>query len=329
MPIANRPNAIDRALDPPLIARFGGELARLWPEGQGAGVRLGVAVSGGPDSLALLMFAAAALPGRVEAATVDHGLRAESAGEAALVARLCEELHVPHRTLTVVIEPGNLQDRARAARYVALGKWCAHRGLAALATGHQLDDQAETLVMRLNRGSGLAGLAGVRARGNVPGSDLPLLRPLLEWRRAELESVVATAGVETARDPSNKDPRFDRVRIRQALARSDWLSPVGAARSAAMLGEAEAYLASKLHETWRANVCREGDRYRFEPGVSDFEAGEIALRIIGALGGAPLRSEVAALVARLRRGENASLAGVLAQASGTAWAFEVEPPRST
>ncbi|HZU63565.1 MAG TPA: tRNA lysidine(34) synthetase TilS, partial [Novosphingobium sp.] len=158
------------------------ELARLWPEGARQG-RLGLAVSGGPDSLALLLLAHAAWPGRVAAATVDHGLRPESAGEAAEVARICAGLGVAHATLPVSIGPGNIQTEARTARYAALAQWMAAEGLAALATAHHADDQAETLLLRLNRASGVAGLAGVRARALVPGSRLLLLRPLLGWRR--------------------------------------------------------------------------------------------------------------------------------------------------
>ena len=152
-------------------------------------------MSGGPDSLALLLLAHAALPGRIEAATVDHQLRVGSAEEAADVARLCQSLAVPHAILAVDVAPGNLQSQARAARYAALAVWLTSRGLAALASGHHADDQAETLLARLNRASGVAGLAGVRARGLVPGTDIPLLRPLLGWRRAALADVVAVAGV--------------------------------------------------------------------------------------------------------------------------------------
>jgi tRNA(Ile)-lysidine synthase len=277
--------------------------------------------------MALLLLAAAALPGRVEAATVDHGLRAESAAEAASVAALCAELAVPHATLPVAVPAGNLQNRARAARYAALAAWCDARGLAALATGHQLDDQAETLVMRLNRGSGLAGLAGVRARGTVPLTLVPLLRPLLGWRRAELKALVAAAGVEPARDPSNEDARFDRARIRTALAEADWLDPIGLAQSAALLGEAEAYVAERIEAVRTQRGPRDGDSARFTPGPSDFEAGEVVRRIIAGFGREPARSDVAVLIARLRRGENASLGGVLARAVEGAWVFEFEPPR--
>ncbi len=310
-------------------ARFAADLARLWPEGEDGGERLGLAVSGGPDSMALLLLAAAALPGRVEAATVDHGLRAESAGEAAMVARVCAGLDVPHQTLTVTVAPGNLQHRARAARYAALAEWAASRGLSALATGHQLDDQAETLVMRLNRGSGLAGLAGVRARGVAPGSELALLRPLLGWSRAKLADIVAAAGLEAAQDASNVDERFDRVRIRKALGQANWLDAEGLARSAALLAEAEGFVNEAIAELWQARVRQSPEGWRFTPVASDFAATEIARRIIVELGGEARRSEAAELVTRLRRGENASLGGTLVRVRGEEWVFEKEPPRSS
>ncbi|MDE2302351.1 MAG: tRNA lysidine(34) synthetase TilS, partial [Sphingomonadales bacterium] len=155
---------------------------------------MAIAVSGGPDSLALLLLAAAARPGAVRAATVDHRLRAASAGEAAAVARVCAALAVPHQTLEIAVAAGNLQSEARRGRYAALAGWMNEQGIAALATGHHADDQAETLLMRLNRAGGCAGLAGVRARGRLPGSEgRLLLRPLLGWRRAELAALIAAA----------------------------------------------------------------------------------------------------------------------------------------
>ena len=285
-------------------------------------------MSGGPDSLALLLLAAAAMPGRVEAATVDHGLRLESAGEARLVEAACRGLGVPHHTLPVAVRAGNLQDRARAARYAALDAWCDRRDLPALATAHQLDDQAETLVMRLNRGSGLAGLAGIRARGAAPGSHRPLLRPLLGWRRSELEEVVSRCGFVPACDPSNVDDRFDRARIRKALADADWLDVEGLARSAALLGEAEEYVAAKLEEAWAIRVRRSAEGFQLAPDGSRFETLELARSIVSALGAEPSRSEVATLVARLRSGANASLGGVLARSDGRQWHFGREPKRS-
>lgn len=158
-------------------AAFAAEWQRLWP----AAERTGLAVSGGPDSLALLLLAEAVLGAdRFAVATVDHGLRAQSADEAAFVARLCAARGIAHHTLTLSLPSGPaVQERARDARYRALAGWCHEQGLAALVTAHHADDQAETLVMRMNRGAGLRGLAGIRSRAVVPGDSLPLLRPLL------------------------------------------------------------------------------------------------------------------------------------------------------
>lgn len=169
-------------------------------------------MSGGPDSLALLLLAEAVMPGKVEVATVDHGLRSASASEAAMVAELCAGHGIPHEILPVQVPQGNLQDMARLARYRALHAWATRRGLGAIATAHHADDQAETLIMRLNRASGIAGLAGVRLRTVVPGADMPLLRPLLGWRRADLGELVKAAGLDAVQDPSNEDLRFDRLK---------------------------------------------------------------------------------------------------------------------
>ena len=219
---------------------------------------MGLAVSGGPDSLALLLLANAAFAGQVEAATVDHGLRAENADEAAVVAHICREMGVEHRVLRVEVAAGNLQAEARIARYTALAGWLEERKLAALATAHHGDDQAETLLLRLNRGSGVAGLAGVRARGVVPGTAIPLLRPLLGWRRGELADIVAAAGLAPAQDPSNTDDRFDRARLRKVLARAGWLDIPALAASAAHLADADAALDWAARREWAETVSVEG-----------------------------------------------------------------------
>jgi tRNA(Ile)-lysidine synthase len=221
--------------------RFAAALNRLVPEGA-----LGVAVSGGPDSLALLWLVAAARPGRVRAATVDHGLRAESAGEAAVVADYCAQLGVPHDLLSVIVEPGaSLQAQAREARYAALGDWAGRHALAAVATGHHADDQAETLLMRLARGSGVGGLRGIREERPLAG-EVRLVRPLLGFRRAELEAVVEGAGWSAVDDPSNRDERHDRTRVRALLAANPWLDPERLARSAKALGDADDALRAQV-----------------------------------------------------------------------------------
>ncbi len=279
----------------------------------------------------MLLLAHAALPGRIEAATVDHGLRKESAAEAAMVARVCGGLGVPHAVLAVEVAAGNLQSEARDARYAALAGWLAARGLGALATAHHADDQAETLIARLGRSSGVAGLAGVRPRGAVPGSEIPLLRPLLGWRRSELAAVITAAGITAVDDPSNHDPRFDRVRLRQALAGVDWLDPAAIAQSAAHLADADAAIEFAVGRAW-AGVSDEGGSLRFRPGDLPVELRRrLAARMIAALAsegdGDGLRGrELDRLVSELDAGRSTTLRGVRAS-GGAEWLFFPAPPR--
>jgi tRNA(Ile)-lysidine synthase len=307
----------------PLIARFAGDLARLWPEGD----KLGLAVSGGPDSLALLLLAEAVMPGKVEVATVDHGLRPESTSEAAMVAELCAGHGIPHRMLRVKVGAGNLQDKARRARYAALAKWAKERGLPALATAHHADDQAETLLMRLNRGSGLAGLAGVRPRMTVPGTDIVLLRPLLGWRRAELGELVEAAHLAPVIDPSNEDDRFDRARIRKALREVDWLDVTAVSQSAAHLAEAETVLQWAAQREWKDRVTVGEGEIRYRPSAPQPIRLRVVMRAIGLLGGNPRGSSVGRLMMRLANRKDATLAGVVARVDGGEWTFRREPPR--
>lgn len=311
-------------MGPELTARFAADLAALWP----GGGKLGLAVSGGPDSLALLLLAHAALPAGVEAATVDHGLRAESAGEAGLVAEICAELDVPHATLTVTLEPGNLQAEARAARYAALAGWMEARGLAALATAHHADDQAETLMLRLNRGSGVAGLAGVRARGQVPGTRLPLLRPLLGWRRDELAAVIIENELEAVDDPSNREDRFDRARIRKALAHADWLDVPALAASAAHLADADAALDWAAAREWNEGVSKAPMGLNYRPQAPRAVALRVLARIVTELDGeAPRGSTVARLFESLIARQPMSIGGLVARASAEGWSFTRAPAR--
>jgi tRNA(Ile)-lysidine synthase len=288
--------------------------------------RLGLAVSGGPDSLALLLLAHAAFPGRVAAATVDHQLRPESAAEARFVGEICAGLAIPHAILAVHVDPGrsSRQRAAREARYHGLAGWCERAALPWLATGHHLDDQAETLVMRLLRGSGVGGLAGIRATGPLPGGAAKLIRPLLGWRRDVLAGIVAGAGLEPVCDPSNDDARYDRVRIRQLLAASAWLPPAALARSAAALAEAEAALDWASDRAWREQVAREGEGYSFAPaGLPP----EIIRRILHRmLGPGPRGDEVQRLMAMLDDGKTSCLAGFRCT-GGERWRLQPEPRR--
>lgn len=201
------------ALEP----RFAAALAAL-----SAPSRLLVAVSGGSDSMALLLLAAQWADARpyaqLWAATVDHGLRPESASEAAQVARFCAQRGLEHRVLTLpglAALPGNLPQNARQARYAALTACAVDVGAEAVLTAHTQTDQAETVLLHLARGSGIDGLAGIPARRD---GVVPVLRPLLRMGRAELRSWLTAQGVGWIDDPSNADARFARPRLRAALA---------------------------------------------------------------------------------------------------------------
>lgn len=291
--------------------------ARLEALGAGA-ERLGLAVSGGPDSLALLLLAHAARPGRIVAATVDHGLRREAADEAAMVAALCATLDIPHRTLRLRLAKGAaVQERAREARYGALAVWLREAGAAMLVTAHHADDQAETFVMRLNRGAGVRGLAGMRVRAVVPGHPgLPLLRPLLGWRRAELAALVAAAGIAPADDPSNRDRRFERVRVRDALAAGGGLDIDGLIDSMAHLADADAAI-EWMAERAFATVRRDANGLIWPMAAPRAVALRVLERIVAELGaGQPRGPELARWHDALAAGGIATLAGVRGEGRG-------------
>lgn len=208
MPNADGPLAadeIDRLLTPLAAAR---------------GVAL--AVSGGPDSTALLVLAAEWIarrsdPPRTVVLTVDHGLRAESAPEAAEVARKAARLGLAHETLrwTGDKPASNLQAAARAARYRLLVAAAEAHGCDWLVTGHTRDDQAETFLLNLARGSGVYGLAAMPVARRL--DRITLFRPLLDIPKSRLIASLEARGETWAEDPSNEDPRFQRVKVRRAL----------------------------------------------------------------------------------------------------------------
>ena len=278
------------------------------------------------------MLAHEAIPARFEVATVDHGLRPEGAAEAESVAALCDRLGIPHATLRPRVAPtGNLQAAARTARYAALGEWADARGLTAIVTAHHADDQAETLLMRLSRGSGVRGLAGMRGAATVPGHPaLPLLRPLLGWRKAELEAVVAQAGIEPARDPSNLDPRFVRARVRAELATAPWLDPAALAASAAHLAEADAALDWASAREWNERVSGGETALTYRPLAPRAVHLRVLERVIATLGheGNPRGAEIARFHDTLCCGGVATLGGVRAAAQTDGWRFTPAPPRA-
>jgi tRNA(Ile)-lysidine synthase len=213
-----------------------------------------LAVSGGPDSTALMVLAARWVrrlerAPKLVAVTVDHGLRPEAAREAAAVKRLAKKLGIAHRTLAWRGRKpkSGLQEAARVARYRLLAETAARAGYAHILTAHTLDDQAETILFRLARGSGVLGLAGMAHASPLPidgRTSLFLVRPLLGLPKARLIATLAAERVGYSEDPSNVDPRFTRVRLRglmPELAREGLDAP-GLARFALRMRRAEAAL---------------------------------------------------------------------------------------
>jgi tRNA(Ile)-lysidine synthase len=207
--------------------------------------RLALAVSGGVDSMAMLHLIAQwraeheARPD-LTVLTVDHGLRPESREEAAMVARATGRIGLPHAILTWTPDSpgGRLQERAREARYDLMAAYCHAHDIPALVTAHHLDDQAETFLMRLKRGSGLDGLAAIPDESLWSG--IAVLRPLLDMQKARLAVTLTEAGLGWAEDPSNSDQRFERARMRassEALTKLG-LTPEALARSSQRLRRA-------------------------------------------------------------------------------------------
>lgn len=284
-----------------------------------------LAVSGGPDSIALMLLAARwSLRARREiaVATVDHGLRPEARDEALLVGEWARAQGFAHHTLTWTgVKPKTrIQERARAARYELLAQ-CAHAiGAATIVTAHHADDQAETILFRLTRGSGVAGLAGMATVSQL--GDLRLMRPLLALRKGELEAYCVASNHPFVRDPSNENPAFARTRLRRlgALLEENGLDTQALLRLGARAARAEAALvwsaarvaASLPAERDAESFCAEAEALRALPRdiLQRILAKEIA-RI-----GAPPRMErlervvaklLLALAARAR--SNATLGG--------------------
>lgn len=240
------------------------------------------------------------------------------------MASVCAEQGIPHTVLTPETPiTGNLQSAARETRYALLGEWADTGGLDWIATAHHADDQLETLLMRLNRGSGIAGMAGVRARNGR------IVRPVLGWRRAELGAIVNAAGLEAVNDPSNRDDRFDRARMRKSLADAQWLDPLSASRSASALADAEAALA------WTAQAY-EARRVAEAAGVVSLDPRDLPAELLRRLALACLRrvvpdanprgEDVERLVLGLSEGRVATLAGVKCT-GGDFWLFVKAPAR--
>jgi len=255
-----------------------------------------LAVSGGPDSTALLVLAARWAKQlkhapKLIAVTIDHGLRPEAAREAAMVKQLARRLGVPHRTLHWRGEKpqSGLQEAARYARYELLGQIATRARFAHILTAHTLDDQAETVLFRLARGSGLFGLTGMAHAAPLPlrgVREIFLVRPLLHLSKARLVATLKAARIAYAEDPSNRDPRFTRTRLRSlmpALAR-EGLDARGLARLAARLRRAESTIQVAVQAARSALAplpWHERGPIVFETAPFAGLPAEVALRLLG------------------------------------------------
>lgn len=311
-----------------IAARFAASWQAIAPPG-----KVGLAVSGGPDSLALLVLMNEVAPRNFHVVTVDHGLRPESADEAAMVAAVCTEQGIPHTTLTLSLAKGSaVQERARHARYAAMAEWAYAAGIIGLVTAHHADDQAETMIMRLNRGAGLRGLAGMRAISTFEPPDrrkMTILRPLLQWRRADLIDVVEMARLSPADDPSNRDHTYERVRIRDALTSTHVFQINAFAESACHLADADAALEWATDKLW-AEIRSDGESFTWNasdaiPRAMAFRVLERILKAFGAP--LPRGPDLARWLDTLHTGGVSTLGGVKGDARSGPWRFTRAPVR--
>jgi tRNA(Ile)-lysidine synthase len=311
-----------------------------------------LAVSGGPDSIALMWLAARwrdelEKPPKLIAVTIDHGLRKESAREARAVARLAKKLNAEHVTLrwSGRKPKAGIQEAARNARYQLLSEEAHRRDAMHILTAHTLDDQAETLLFRMARGSGVSGLSGMRRFDRMPVSDARpahLVRPFLDVPKARLIATLKAAKIPYAIDPLNADPRFTRPRLRalMPLLAAEGLTAERLRRLARRAQRVEEALVVTLNAAQIA-VCP-GPWAEGAPLSADAETflalpEEIGLRLLGRMiahvgrqGGAEL-GQLEVLYSDLRHGNagpvRRNLAGALVTLAKTKLTVEREPPR--
>jgi tRNA(Ile)-lysidine synthase len=275
-----------------------------------------LAVSGGGDSMALMWLAArwageTQQPPRLTVLTVDHGLRPEAAEEARWVVERARDLGLA----AIVLDwrgdkpATGIQARARQARYDLLTSWCADHDAGALVTAHSLEDQAETFMMRLARGSGVDGLSAMRVARH---DAIVIMRPLLGVPGARLRSTLAAAGMAWLEDPSNSDPRYERVRWRRTLARleEEGLAPAMIALSARRLDRARQALEHATSRLEAQAVIHEAKQATFPLAAVQGEPEELLVRLLrrlilryGAGGEAPELSALERLSAWLPAGD--------------------------
>tara|TARA_R110000824_G_scaffold85425_4_gene212306 strand:+ start:9370 stop:10323 length:954 start_codon:yes stop_codon:yes gene_type:complete len=307
-----------------LDKQFVDALDRLVPDFGLNGQKLGLAVSGGPDSLALLLLASQAFPARIAAATVDHGLRPASGVEAEFVASICRERGISHKILRPVVPiRGSIQSAARHARYGLLHDWMKENHIDWLATAHHADDQLETMIMRILRGSGIDGMSGIREkRANI-------IRPLLHFQKSELISYVASQGLEAVDDPSNRDQGFDRVRVRNALQDLEGFDTSLATQSASALGAAREALEWVIEQLAMEHLKTTDFGCTLTKSAFPHELQRrLLLRCLHICDPAlsPRGSQIDQTIVALENGETVTLGNILCR-GGEHWSFQTAPKR--
>ena len=246
-----------------------------------------------------------------------------------MVAALCERIGVSHRILARNSPPrsSNVQAWARELRYDLLRDWAIERDLDAIATAHHLDDQAETLLMRLARGSGIGGLAAVQQSRSL-AADVKLVRPVLGWRRAELRRIVDEAGLEAVDDPSNADERFDRSRARTLLEAADWVDPQRIAAVASHALDAEQALAWAAEREFERRHSRDTASLTLDPRDLPRELKRrLLVRAIELMTQeTPPGPKLTAALEMLQAGGTTTLAGLKLE-GGARWRLSPAPPR--
>ncbi|MBF0250703.1 MAG: tRNA lysidine(34) synthetase TilS [Alphaproteobacteria bacterium] len=309
--------------------------------------RVAVAVSGGADSMALALLArdwAEKRGALVHVLTVDHGLRPESRREAEQVSAWLGPLGLDVHILTWRNpEPhaGGVQARAREARYALITGWCRTRGVDTVLAAHHREDQAETVLMRLRKGTGLLGLAAMPARRPL-GEGVTLVRPLLDTPKARLRATLRAAGQDWIEDPSNRDGKFERVRARALLAglADEGVTPDRLARAARAAGYLRRVLEAEADDVLERAVTRGSppvlDRAVFFAAhevVREIALGRLLARI-GGDGYPPRRVKMARLAHWMadqdgRPGDARTLAGCLVRRRRNGFAVRPAPPRGT
>jgi tRNA(Ile)-lysidine synthase len=296
-------SAKTRARAPGTAGFSAGDIAALFSPWEAArGIVLGV--SGGPDSVALMLLAAEWARGHAASpplyvATVDHGLRRDSRREAEMVARWAAGLSLPHAILAWggAKPKSRIQERARDARYDLLFEYAAKIGADHVMTAHHADDQAETILFRLLRGTGVSGLSGMASSSERNG--LILARPLLDHAKADLAALCGSKAHPFFDDPSNNDLGYARTRIRRlgGLLAEEGLGCAALLRLGRRAARADAALAARAC-TIRAGLAarREPGGFRADISALAHEPEEIVLRILAdelklINGGKPLRLE--------------------------------------